>query len=48
MRMAGIPFGTTDWSKVEQTEHKGERGFAYYGYARSTRLYRNSGRARRP
>ena len=30
VQMAGIPFGTTDWSKVEQTEHKGERGFAYW------------------
>ena len=30
MQMKGIPFGTTDWSKVEQTEHKGERGFAYW------------------
>ena len=29
MRMAGIPFGITDWSKVEPTERKGERGFAY-------------------
>ena len=24
MQMAGIPFSTTDWSKVEQTEYKGE------------------------
>ena len=30
VQMAGIPFGTTDWSKVEQTEHKGERGLAYW------------------
>jgi len=30
MRMAGIPFSIIDWSKVEQTEHKGERGFAYW------------------
>jgi hypothetical protein len=30
MQMAGIPFGITDWSKVERTEHKGERGFAYW------------------
>lgn len=30
MQMTGIPFGTTDWSKVEPTEHKGERGFAYW------------------
>lgn len=30
MKITAIPFGTTDWSKVEQTEHKGERGFAYW------------------
>lgn len=30
MDMAGIPFGTTDWSGVERTEHKGERGVAYW------------------
>lgn len=30
MRMAGIPFGTTDWSTVERTEHKGETGVAYW------------------
>ncbi len=30
MQMTGIPFGISDWSKVEQTEHKGERGFAYW------------------
>jgi hypothetical protein len=28
MRMAGIPFGTTDWSGVEPTSHKGEVGTA--------------------
>jgi hypothetical protein len=28
MRMSGIPFGTTDWSQVAPTEHKGERGYA--------------------
>ena len=28
MNIAEIPFGTTDWSKVEATEHKGERGSA--------------------
>jgi hypothetical protein len=26
MQMSSIPFGATDWSKVESTEHKGERG----------------------
>jgi len=30
MDMTGIPFATTDWSAVEQTEHKGERGLAYW------------------
>ena len=30
MQMEGIPFGITDWSKVEQTEHKGELGFVYW------------------
>ena len=26
--MANIPFGTTDWSAVERTEHRGETGTA--------------------
>lgn len=30
MEMSGIPFGITDWSKIEHTEHKGERGSAYW------------------
>jgi hypothetical protein len=30
MKMSGIPFGTTDWSQLPATEHKGERGFAYW------------------
>mgnify|MGYP001159152561 FL=1 len=30
MQMAGIPFGTTDWSTVERTEHKGDTGTAYW------------------
>lgn len=30
MQMAGIPFGTTDWSQVERTEHKGETGMAFW------------------
>jgi quercetin dioxygenase-like cupin family protein len=29
MQMSDIPFGTTDWSQVERTEHRGERGMAY-------------------
>ena len=28
MRMSDIPFGTTDWSAVPLTEHKGETGIA--------------------
>jgi hypothetical protein len=30
MQMSAIPFSTTDWSRVQPTEHKGERGFAYW------------------
>ena len=30
MQMSGIPFGTTDWSKIPPTEHKGESGTAYW------------------
>ncbi len=30
MQMSGIPFDTTDWSKVEPTEHKGETGTAFW------------------
>ncbi|MCU0583617.1 MAG: DHCW motif cupin fold protein, partial [Syntrophales bacterium] len=30
MQMTGIPFGTTDWSSVEATEHKGETGVALW------------------
>ena len=28
MKMTKIPFGVTDWSEIEKTEHKGERGIA--------------------
>jgi quercetin dioxygenase-like cupin family protein len=28
--MTGIPFGTTDWSQVERTEHQGETGLAFW------------------
>jgi hypothetical protein len=28
MEMKKIPFGTTDWSKIIPTEHKGETGMA--------------------
>ena len=30
MEITGIPFGTTDWSTVEKTEHPGERGTAIW------------------
>jgi uncharacterized cupin superfamily protein len=30
MQISGIPFGTTDWSQIERTEHPGERGMAYW------------------
>jgi len=30
MKFEGIPFGTTDWNKVERTEHKGDAGMAYW------------------
>jgi len=28
MQMKNIPFGTTDWSRVEETQHPGESGLA--------------------
>ena len=30
MNISDIPFGTTDWSSIQRTEHKGERGTAYW------------------
>ncbi|OZI45678.1 hypothetical protein CEK29_04700 [Bordetella genomosp. 5] len=30
MKMQQIPFGTTDWSEVEPTEHPGETGHAIW------------------
>lgn len=30
MKMSAIPFGTTDWSEVEPTEHAGETGKAIW------------------
>ena len=30
MQMTDIPFGTTDWSLVQLTEHKGETGMAIW------------------
>ncbi|RJQ50637.1 MAG: hypothetical protein C4530_21200 [Desulfobacteraceae bacterium] len=30
MKMSNIPFETTDWSRVERTEHTGEKGKAFW------------------
>jgi hypothetical protein len=30
MKINDIPFGTTDWNSLEQTEHAGESGKAYW------------------
>ena len=30
MELSNIPFGITDWSEIEQTEHHGEVGAAYW------------------
>lgn len=30
MRLHDIPFGTTDWQSVPRTEHRGERGVAFW------------------
>lgn len=30
MQMHNIPFCTTDWQRIEKTEHKGEQGMAYW------------------
>ncbi|WP_333494892.1 DHCW motif cupin fold protein [Kluyvera sp. CHPC 1.251] len=30
MKMDAFAFGTTDWSKIESTEHPGETGIAYW------------------
>ena len=30
MQISDIPFGTTDWSQIQKTEHKGETGLAYW------------------
>ena len=30
MQLNDIPFGTTDWSAVEPTEHRGETGTAHW------------------
>ena len=28
MQLSDFPFGTTDWSAIERTEHRGEKGIA--------------------
>lgn len=30
MKISDIAFGTTDWASVERTEHRGERGSAWW------------------
>ncbi len=30
MQLSDIPFGTTDWSRIEATEHPGESGVAHW------------------
>lgn len=30
MKITDVPFGVTDWSAVERTEHPGETGVAYW------------------
>jgi quercetin dioxygenase-like cupin family protein len=30
VQLSQIPFGTTDWSAIESTEHKGESGSAHW------------------
>lgn len=30
MQMSDIPFGTTDWSQIDPSEHPGESGVAYW------------------
>jgi hypothetical protein len=29
VKISSIPFGTTDWSLIERTEHRGETGMSY-------------------
>lgn len=30
MEMKNIPFGTTDWEKIDKVEHKGEHGTSFW------------------
>jgi hypothetical protein len=30
MQIDNLPFGTTDWSTIEKTEHQGDTGVAYW------------------
>ena len=34
MKMENIPFGTTDWSQIEEERHEGECGFALWRVAK--------------
>ena len=31
MQISDIPFGTTNWSDIDRTEHKGETGMGHTG-----------------
>jgi hypothetical protein len=48
MQMSDIPFGTTDWSEIEPTEHKGETGTStwrtrHFGSIRVRMVYHSPG-----
>jgi hypothetical protein len=30
MKISDVPFGTTNWSQIDRTEHRGESGIAYW------------------
>lgn len=30
MKIEDVPFGVTNWSEIERTEHKGDTGYAYW------------------
>ena len=30
MQLINIPFGITDWEKIEEEEHKGEKGTSFW------------------
>ena len=45
MNISSIPFGVTDWAAVPRTEHKGERGTAYWRTRQWTDVDSRSSRA---